>query len=38
MSTTLENEAIVTFEKWAIRGDWMGDHFGGLGVDSEVGG
>jgi len=36
MSTTLENEAIATLENEATQTDWMGDHFGRLGVDQEA--
>lgn len=30
LSTTLENEAIVTVENEATQTDWMGDLYGGL--------
>jgi hypothetical protein len=36
VSTTFENEAIATLENEATQTDWMGDHFGRLGVDQEA--
>jgi hypothetical protein len=37
LSTTLENEAIATFENEATQTDWVGDLGGELGIDPAAG-
>ena len=36
LSTTFDNRAIAALESEATQADWMGDHFGRLGVDQEA--